>query len=98
MNILNELEHDVTNNPKSCYFYSIEQQVNEISKLLKQIRLAEEIKQIEIANKTGLSKQMISKIECYNGNPTLVTLVKYCDCIGINLAKLLEQHFIEIIS
>ena len=97
MDILKELEKDVSNSPEASYFYKIDQQVYEISKLLREIRVKEEITQIQIAKKTGLSKQMISKIECYNGNPTLTTLVKYCDCVGINLVELLEKHSREIV-
>lgn len=92
MGILNELEKNVLNNSESKYFYEIEQQVNEISKVLRQIRINENITQIHIAKNTGLSKQMVSKIECYNGNPTLTTLVKYCDCIGVNLLELLKTY------
>ena len=86
MGILNELEKNVLNNSESKYFYEIEQQV------IRQIRINENITQIHIAKNTGLSKQMVSKIECYNGNPTLTTLVKYCDCIGVNLLELLKTY------
>lgn len=92
MSILNELEKKVSSNLEASYYYQIEKQVNEISKILKEIRLKEQIPQIQIARQTGLSKQMISKIECYNGNPTLTTLVKYCNCVGIDLVELLQQH------
>lgn len=95
MGILSDLEKDVLNDPQSKYYYEIEQQVNEISKVLRQIRINENITQINIAKNTGLSKQMVSKIECYNGNPTLTTLVKYCDCIGVNLLELLKTHLNE---
>lgn len=48
--------------------------------------------QKDIAKKTGLSQQMISKIESYNGNPSIESFVKYCDGIGINLLKLLSNY------
>lgn len=70
---------------------TIYKQAREISKTLRNIRLEKGISQIEIARKTGLSKQMVSKIESVDGNPTLQTLVKYCNCIGIDLAELLEM-------
>lgn len=92
MSILNQLELEVSNNLEANYCYEIEKQVYGISEMLKKIRIDKEITQVSIANKTGLSKQMVSKIEHYNGNPTLTTLVKYCDCIGINLLELLEQQ------
>jgi len=92
MGILNQLELEVSNNSEAKYYYEIEKQVYGISEMLKKIRIDREITQVSIATKTGLSKQMVSKIEHYNGNPTLTTLVKYCDCIGINLLELLEQQ------
>lgn len=87
--ILKELEEEVYSNSESLYQYKIENQINEITKTLRKIRLKKKIKQIEIAKRTGLSKQMISKIETANGNPSLSTLVKYCDCIGVDLSELL---------
>lgn len=92
MNILNELEQKVQNNPQASYYYGIEKQIAEINGLLRKIRLEKNISQIQIAKETGLSKQMISKIESSNGNPTLSTLVKYCSCIGIDLVDLLQQN------
>ena len=96
--ILKDLEQEVYNNPESLYYYKIENQIDEITKTLKNIRIKKSITQTEIARKTGLSKQMISKIEVANGNPTLNTLVKYCDCIGINLAELLKQSISDNIK
>lgn len=91
MNILNELEKEVSSDAESCYYYQIYNQITEISAILRKKRLEKNITQIEIARKTGLSKQMVSKIESYNGNPTLLTLVKYCDCIGVDLVDALKR-------
>lgn len=93
--ILKDLEQEVYNNPESLYYYKIENQINEITKTLRNIRMKKNITQIEIAKKTGLSKQMISKIEVDNSNPTLSTLVKYCDCIGVNLPELILSELIK---
>lgn len=94
-NILKELEEKINNNPESSYHYKIEKEVVNISGILKEIRLSKNISQIEIARKTGISKQMVSKIESVNGNPTLTVLVKYCDCIGVDLSKLLKQFLLN---
>lgn len=61
---------------------------------LRRIRESKGLKQIDVARKTGLSKQMISKIESPEGNPTLITLLKYLECINVDLAKVLERQFI----
>ena len=92
MDILKELEEKVHSNSDASYYYKIENQVAGINTILRKIRLSKNISQIQIAKETGLSKQMVSKMECYNGNPTLTSLVKYCDCIGIDLLELLSQE------
>ena len=71
---------------------NVEEKVCSINTLLKDIRTDRNISQSEISKKTGLSKQMVSKMEHKNGNPTLSTLVKYCDCIGVDLEELLRKY------
>ena len=41
MGILNELEKKVSSNSEANYYYQIEKQVNEISKILREIRIKE---------------------------------------------------------
>ena len=72
-----------------------QEKVITINHLLRQIRKSKGISQAQIAKTTGLSKQMVSKIESANGNPTLITLVKYCDCVGIDLEKLLSESYLN---
>ena len=40
----------------------------------------------------GLSQQMVSKIESYNGNPSIESFVKYCNGIGINLLEIFSKY------
>lgn len=54
---------------------------------LVEFRKSRSISQKEMAEQTGLSQQSISKIESINGNPTLESLIKYCDYLGIDLSK-----------
>ena len=89
MSILEKFENEILNDAEAKKAYMIEEQIDKICLLLKKIRLDKNISQTQIAKETRLSQQMISKIESYNGNPTLTSLVKYCDCIGINLYELL---------
>jgi transcriptional regulator with XRE-family HTH domain len=74
---------------------SIDAKMTSIRKLLKQIRKSKGITQLQIATLTGLSKQMVSKIECDDGNPTLSTFIKYCDCIGVDIYNLLLNEFLR---
>ena len=73
--------------------HSNETSTYKINMLLKEIREAQHIKQSEISKKTGLSKQMVSKMEHCEGNPTLSTLIKYCDCINVDLEKAILEYY-----
>lgn len=64
-----------------------------INALLRKMRQAQGIQQSDIARKSGLSKQMVSKIEHAYGNPTLETLIKYCNCIHIDLETALFNYY-----
>lgn len=95
MSILDEFEKEVLNDTKSKKVYEIETEIHNLCFLLKKIRIDKNIAQTEIAEKTGLTQQMISKIESYNGNPTLTSLVKYCDCLGISLYEIIRKSYYE---
>ena len=56
-----------------------------INEGLKEMRIAQRISQAEIAKKSGISKQMVSKMEIPGSNMTLDTLSKYCVAIGVDL-------------
>lgn len=56
-----------------------------INEGLREMRVAQGISQAEIARRTGISKQMISKMEIPGSNMTLDTLSKYCVAIGVDL-------------
>lgn len=46
----------------------------------------------EVADKCGLSKSMISKIENDKTIPSVATLVKIAQTLGTNISQLLEQN------
>ena len=93
MSIMQKPEEDVLNNTSSKQMCDNEVRADKIYTLLKQIRENQNIKQSEIVHNTGLSKQMVSKIEHHNGNPTLATLIKYCSCINIDLEKAILEYY-----
>ena len=66
--------------------------IKEFNKTLKNIRQSMNIKENDITQKTGLSRNIISKIESETGNPTLTQLIKYCECIDVNLFDVLMSH------
>ena len=71
----------------------VAEEVTTINNLLRQFRESKGMTQIQVAKATGLSKQMVSKMESPNGNPTLTTLVKYCVCVGIDLAEVISETY-----
>ena len=93
MSALNKFENETLSDVETRKTYKVEEQIDKISSILKKIRIDKGISQTEVAKETGLTQQMISKIESYNGNPTLTSLVKYCDCVGINLYELLKASY-----
>lgn len=75
MALLNELKNEVLNNNTSKAIYEQEQEIYELCKKLKQIRQEKNFTQKDIASVTGMSQQMVSKIESYNGNPSMLSLL-----------------------
>jgi transcriptional regulator with XRE-family HTH domain len=79
---------------------NINNQLIEIGKRLRDIRKYKGISTIKAAKETGISKQMISKIE-NGGNCTLSILLKYCNYLDSLLCIMNPDIFIrdlEILS
>ena len=73
--------------------YDNQDKIYTILKLLRKIRKTQNIKQTDISKKIGISRQMISKMEQYDGNPKLSTLVKYCESINVDLEKAILEYY-----
>lgn len=70
---------------------TIKQQIYDLMILLKNMRKKKGLAQKDIAQKAGLTQQMISKIENCDKNPSLESFVKYCDGIGISLIDIFSS-------
>lgn len=92
MGVLEELKKEVASDLILKKQYEIQTEIYNIAKCLKKIRKEKNLTQKDIAQKTGLTQQMISKIESYNGNPSIESFVKYCNGVGINLLELLLNY------
>lgn len=92
MGVLEELKKEVASDLILKKQYEIQTEIYNIAKCLKKIRKGKNLTQKDIAQKTGLTQQMISKIESYNGNPSIESFVKYCNGVGINLLELLLNY------
>lgn len=58
--------------------------------LLKSLREERGLTQKDIAKSTGLTQQMISKIESGKGNLSVNSFIKYCNVLGIDIVTYLE--------
>lgn len=92
MGALEQLRKEVVSDQRQKNQYELETQIYNIAIVLKNIRKKKELTQKDIAQRTGLTQQMISKIESYNGNPSIESFVKYCNGIGINLLEVLSKY------
>ena len=92
MSLLEKLKEEVITDPLLQKQYETEKEIYNIAKCLKKIRKEKKLTQKDIANKTGLSQQMVSKIESYNGNPSIESFVKNCNGIGIHLLAIFSKY------
>ncbi len=61
-----------------------------LGKNLKKLRLKKKMSQGDIARKLGVDRAYISSIENGRMNPTLSTLEKLAEAIGVNSSELLK--------
>ena len=86
MGALEELKKEVASDLILKKQYEIETEIYNIAICLKRIRKEKKLTQKDVAQRTG------SKIESYNGNPSIESFVKYCNGIGINLLEVLLNY------
>ena len=56
-----------------------------LNEVLRKMRLDQNISQAELARRSGISKQMISKMEIPGNNFTIDILSKYCAALNIDI-------------
>jgi transcriptional regulator with XRE-family HTH domain len=64
---------------------------SEIARSLKQHRVDQELSLTELATRAGLSRQTVSFIENEDRNPTLDTLLRLTEVLGVELEELIRQ-------
>ncbi len=64
--------------------------------IVKEMRHTREYTQPDIAKKTGIKQQMISRIDRNDINPRLSTIKKYLAACGVNLDELLAEALKEM--
>lgn len=80
-----ELQSAIKNNRiKAQYVEEFNQEYELIQSLIKARRKAG-LTQKDVAKKSGLTQQMVSRIEKIDYSPTLINLMKYINAIGVML-------------
>lgn len=64
---------------------------SELSRLLREERQAKGLSMTSVAEKAGLSQQMVSYVERGMRQPTLDTLLRICEAMDLELPKLLDD-------
>ena len=90
---MEKFEEMVENDPKLKREFLLNQQRYDLAEVLRKIRIAKGYSQADVAKIAGLTQQMISKIETYNGNPSFDSFWSYCNAIGVNLLTLIKDKF-----
>ena len=62
-----------------------------VARLLRQERERQGISMTSLAEKAGLSQQMVSYVERELRNPTLDTLLRITDALGVELSTLIKR-------
>lgn len=60
-------------------------------RLLKEERIRQELSLNALAKKAGISQQMVSYVEREQRVPTIDTLLRICDALGVRLWELLRD-------
>ncbi len=68
-----------------------EQKVRELASRFKALRLEQGLSQARLAKKVGMSDRAISMIEQNKRTPTILTCLKLCKALGVDLGKLISN-------
>jgi transcriptional regulator with XRE-family HTH domain len=64
---------------------------SEVAKLLREERLRQKLSMNRVAERAGLSYQMISYVEREMRNPTLETMLRIVSALSLNLSEIIAQ-------
>ena len=68
-----------------------EQTVKKLALKFKELRLEQNLSQAKLAEKIGLSDRAIGLIESNDRIPTILTCLKICKALGVELGDLLRE-------
>lgn len=71
-----------------CYIKEAELNV---ARNLKQYRIALNLSQEDVAQKSGLTRQMVSRVETFSYTPNLTTLIKYLWALNVDFMEITKH-------
>ena len=69
----------------------LQQIISRLAGILYQERLSQNLSQNEVATRAGLSRTMVMRVEKLERVPTIDTLLRICQALGIDLWKVIRQ-------
>ncbi len=70
----------------------------QVANMLRQERLQQKLSLARVAERAGLSYQMVSYVERRMRNPTLDTMLRITSALGINLGELITKAELNALS
>ncbi|EMS70222.1 helix-turn-helix domain-containing protein [Ruminiclostridium cellobioparum] len=80
-----EINKRLKNDTELKKAYDEAQREYEIVKQLVKMRNEMGLSQSDVAKKSGLTQQMVSRIETVDNSPTLKNFIKYIDSVGLEI-------------
>ena len=80
-----------------CYFSAVpvdrhlQATCSRVSKILREERLRQRLSLAAVAEKAGISYQMVGYVEQEKRNPTLDTLLRICSALDLDLATVIRR-------
>lgn len=99
VNVKKEINQRLENDAELKKAYAYAQLEYEILKQLVKIRNEMGFSQKDVAKKSGLTQQMVSRIETVGNSPTLRNFIKYVDSLGLEIKiekKNIDMEFSEV--
>ena len=85
VNVKDEINKRLENDAELKKAYDCAQLEYELLKQLVKMRKEMGFSQSDVAKKSGLTQQMVSRIETVGNSPTLRNFIKYVDSLGLEI-------------
>lgn len=85
VNIKEEIEKRINNDAELKTAYEHAQHEYDVVRQLVKSRNEMGLSQSDVAKQSGLTQQMISRIETMDNSPTLRNLIRYADSLGLEI-------------